>query len=209
MSSLDPAVQMATPLSQTQEVTRSHGLFLRRGLSIPANNKHLEDGCSICLSDYDTIMPPVSIAPCGHVFHRECILPWVARHNTCPMCRALLFRLSTWKVIYTGHARTRDRIITYYLDDFRYMWQQARPSARSHMEEGIREFGIRRVLTELDDNRRPIRFRETVQHFPVVTLLRVMENVVVDGQFHRLSVEISAHTGGRQRREPMNYRSYL
>lgn len=29
----------------------------------------------------------VSTFPCGHKFHTSCILPWLARANTCPTCR--------------------------------------------------------------------------------------------------------------------------
>ena len=39
--------------------------------------------CCICLEvETDAILPV-----CGHRFHRDCILKWAERNNTCPMCR--------------------------------------------------------------------------------------------------------------------------
>lgn len=51
------------------------------------------DDCSICssaLRDAEALQQwgePVAL-PCGHVFHQDCILPWLERHHNCPLCRA-------------------------------------------------------------------------------------------------------------------------
>lgn len=44
--------------------------------------------CSICLEKLKNVTF-VSL-PCGHGFCSECILLWLERHQSCPMCRAKL-----------------------------------------------------------------------------------------------------------------------
>ncbi|CAK9142761.1 unnamed protein product [Ilex paraguariensis] len=47
----------------------------------------ITSGCSICLVDYkDTDMLRL-LAHCGHLFHQNCIDPWLRFHTTCPICR--------------------------------------------------------------------------------------------------------------------------
>eukprot|EP01052_Picozoa_sp_SAG31_P004876 SAG31_NODE_207_length_20316_cov_20.465400_6_plen_575_part_00 len=62
--------------------------------------RHREEGyeCSVCHEPcFDTVNQclttgahkscHVTTFPCGHKFHTGCILPWLARSNTCPTCR--------------------------------------------------------------------------------------------------------------------------
>lgn len=46
--------------------------------------------CTICLSDI-TLSSNIQETRCGHVFHTECADIWLANHNTCPLCRQVLF----------------------------------------------------------------------------------------------------------------------
>lgn len=47
-----------------------------------------EDGknCAICLEDFEP-RQIVMLTPCNHMFHEECIVPWVKSHGQCPVCR--------------------------------------------------------------------------------------------------------------------------
>ncbi|WCJ30615.1 RING/U-box superfamily protein [Euphorbia peplus] len=51
-----------------------------------------EDGkrCAICLEDFE-IREMVMMTPCNHMFHEECIVPWVKSHGQCPVCRASIW----------------------------------------------------------------------------------------------------------------------
>ncbi|KAK7401367.1 hypothetical protein VNO78_12789 [Psophocarpus tetragonolobus] len=51
----------------------------------------LEDGavkerCSICLREFDEGVE-VSLMPCKHVYHHECLIKWLKISHMCPMCR--------------------------------------------------------------------------------------------------------------------------
>jgi hypothetical protein len=45
--------------------------------------------CTICL---DAFVPnqKVLLTPCKHMFHHNCLLPWVKSHGKCPVCRRAL-----------------------------------------------------------------------------------------------------------------------
>ncbi|KAH7852358.1 hypothetical protein Vadar_023885 [Vaccinium darrowii] len=59
--------------------------------------KHLRIGkgalsCAVCVSEFEEDETLRWLPKCDHVFHPECIDPWLASHSTCPLCRANLSR---------------------------------------------------------------------------------------------------------------------
>ncbi|CAK9156608.1 unnamed protein product [Ilex paraguariensis] len=44
-----------------------------------------EDACPTCLEEYDAENPKI-ITKCEHHFHLSCILEWMERSDTCPVC---------------------------------------------------------------------------------------------------------------------------
>lgn len=54
--------------------------------------KELDDDgkrCAICLDDFEP-REAVTLTPCDHMFHEECIVPWVKSHGQCPVCRFVI-----------------------------------------------------------------------------------------------------------------------
>ena len=64
--------------------------------SLPTNHiqpleRILSDRCTVCQENYK-IGDKITNLPCGHCFHKDCLVPWLRQRNTCPLCR---FKLKT------------------------------------------------------------------------------------------------------------------
>ena len=44
--------------------------------------------CSICMSLLNDNDIGCKLKICNHIFHKDCILKWLSRNNTCPICRS-------------------------------------------------------------------------------------------------------------------------
>ncbi|KAJ1257484.1 hypothetical protein BS78_10G000300 [Paspalum vaginatum] len=55
--------------------------------------------CAVCMDDFQ-LGAAAKQLPCKHVFHKDCILPWLDLHSSCPVCR---FELPTDDTDYSSH----------------------------------------------------------------------------------------------------------
>lgn len=51
----------------------------------PAGCEHEEPHCSICLGEYEE-GEELSMLPCSHIYHHDCIGSWCSNHIRCPLC---------------------------------------------------------------------------------------------------------------------------
>ena len=49
-------------------------------------NNEIEKNCSICKDEFELNQFTTKL-PCSHLYHNECILPWLNERNSCPTCR--------------------------------------------------------------------------------------------------------------------------
>ncbi|VVB06196.1 unnamed protein product [Arabis nemorensis] len=47
--------------------------------------------CTVCLEDFEP-KETVMLTPCKHMFHEECIVPWLKTKGQCPVCRFVVLK---------------------------------------------------------------------------------------------------------------------
>lgn len=59
--------------------------------TVQITDEHVASGleCPVCKEDY-SVGENVRQLPCNHMFHNDCIVPWLEQHDTCPVCRKSL-----------------------------------------------------------------------------------------------------------------------
>ena len=51
-----------------------------------ADINRADDRCIVCQLDFEARDLVVQLPTCKHIFHDECLRPWLARKKTCPFC---------------------------------------------------------------------------------------------------------------------------
>lgn len=55
--------------------------------AVTADDSHAGDSCTICFEEFEAGSSEVLSLPCEHFFCKACILPWLEKTNSCPVCR--------------------------------------------------------------------------------------------------------------------------
>jgi len=80
------------PVANPAELDLDDCIVDNTGLESSSNDDEDAEMCPICLESFVKGDIVVKLpCPCKRCpYHRDCIDPWLKKHNTCPMCRTVL-----------------------------------------------------------------------------------------------------------------------
>ena len=67
----------------TVDTTPLVAAALKQGILTSSHNNDYFQSCPICFNDFGS---SVTLMPCSHVFHRQCIIHCLNNTNSCPLC---------------------------------------------------------------------------------------------------------------------------
>lgn len=87
-----------------------------------------EQQCPVCIGVFEATSECVRM-PCKHHFHASCILPWLSKTNSCPVCR---YELETDDANYESYRRQKVAITgfpTFIINTNTFLFRSAKNSA--------------------------------------------------------------------------------
>jgi hypothetical protein len=84
------AAQLYAAQQPRETPTSAAALRALPSVTVSASHVAAKLACSVCQDCFVEGDSAVLELPCHHLFHSDCILPWLDKHNSCPDCRALL-----------------------------------------------------------------------------------------------------------------------
>ncbi|KAF8026393.1 hypothetical protein BT93_F3009 [Corymbia citriodora subsp. variegata] len=55
-------------------------------IKITQTHLRADADCPVCKEEFE-LGSEVRMMPCHHIYHSDCIIPWLVCHNSCPVCR--------------------------------------------------------------------------------------------------------------------------
>jgi len=83
LAQLFGAAQSSAPPPASAEAIAS---LPKRKVTAKDLKKDEKRACAVCQDDFEVGTETVEL-PCGHLYHEDCVKPWLRQHNTCPTCR--------------------------------------------------------------------------------------------------------------------------
>lgn len=74
------------PPASKEEVEKLQRLTVTKNNQPEIQKLSSDNCCPVCKDEYQENDELIKL-PCSHLFHNECILPWLKERNSCPTCR--------------------------------------------------------------------------------------------------------------------------